>query len=173
AIITNGAGNYTAFVHRYTQYKGHHSQLATTSGTMGYGLPAAIGGQLAAPERKVVCYAGDGCFLMNGQELATAVRYNLPIVIIVVNNGMYGTIRMHQERNYPGRVSGTKLQNPDFAAYARSFGANGETVLKTADFASIFDAALNADRPTVIELKIDPEAITPTATLSEIRNNSA
>ena len=173
AIIANGAGNYTAFVHRYTQYKSHRSQLANTAGSMGYGLPAAIAGQLAAPERKVVCYAGDGCFLMNGQELATAVRYELPIIIIVVNNGMYGTIRMHQEHDYPNRVSGTDLHNPDFAAYARSFGANGATVLKTEEFAEIFDTALKAEKPTLIELKIDPEAITPTSTLSEIRGSSS
>jgi acetolactate synthase-1/2/3 large subunit len=173
AIIANGAGNYTGFVHRYTQYKGYGSQLANTAGSMGYCLPAAIAGQLAAPSRKVVCYAGDGCFLMNGQELSTAVRYELPIIIIVVNNDMYGTIRMHQEREYPNRVSGTDLHNPDFAAYARSFGANGETVLKTEDFADIFDAALNSSKPTLIELKIDPEAITPAKTLSEIRGTSS
>ena len=172
AIISNGAGNYTGFVHRYTQYKGYGSQLANTAGSMGYCLPAAIAGQLAAPTRKVVCYAGDGCFLMNGQELSTAVRYELPIIIIVVNNDMYGTIRMHQEREYPNRVSGTDLHNPDFAAYARSFGANGETVLKTEDFADVFDAALNSSKPTLIELKIDPEACTPAKTLSEIRGTS-
>ena len=171
-VITNGAGNYSSFIHRYTQYKGYRSQVATTSGTMGYGLPAAIAAKLAGPERKVVCYAGDGCFLMNGQELSTAVRYELPIVIIVVDNGMYGTIRMHQERDYPGRVSGTELVNPDFAAYARSFGANGETVLKTEDFANIFDAAINADKPTLIDLKVDPEAITPTTTLEKIRSGA-
>ena len=169
-VITNGAGNYSSFIHRYTQYKGYRSQVATTSGTMGYGLPAAIAAKLTAPERKVVCYAGDGCFLMNGQELSTAVRYKLPIVIIVVNNGMYGTIRMHQERDYPGRVSGTDLENPDFAAYARSFGANAETILKTEDFPGVFDAALNADKPTLIELKTDPDAITPTSTLEQIRS---
>ena len=173
AIIANGAGNYTAFVHRFTQYKGYNSQLANTAGSMGYGLPAAIAAQLAAPDRKVVCYAGDGCFLMNGQELSTAVRYELPIIIIVVNNGMYGTIRMHQERDYPNRVSGTDLQNPDFAAYARSFGANGETVLKTADFADVFAAALKSDKPTLIELKVDPEASTPAKTLQEIRGTSS
>lgn len=171
-IITNGAGNYSAFIHRYTQYKGYRSQVATTSGTMGYGLPAAIAAKLASPESKVVCYAGDGCFLMNGQELSTAVRYDLPMVIIVVNNRMYGTIRMHQERDYPGRVSGTELENPDFAAYARSFGANGETVVKTEDFADVFDAALNAKKPTLIEIQTDPEAITPTTTLEKIRANA-
>ena len=168
-IITNGAGNYSSFIHRYTQYKAYRSQVATTSGTMGYGLPAAIAAKLATPDRKVVCYAGDGCFLMNGQELSTAVRYELPIVIIVVDNGMYGTIRMHQERDYPGRISGTELENPDFAAYARSFGAIGETIEKTEDFPAVFDAALNAEKPTLIHLKVDPQAITPTTTLEEIR----
>ena len=171
-IITNGAGNYSGFIHRYTQYKAYRGQVATTSGTMGYGLPAAIAAKLTAPERKVVCYAGDGCFLMNGQELSTAVRYDLPMVIIVVNNGMYGTIRMHQEREYPGRISGTELENPDFAAYARSFGANGETIVKTEDFPDVFDAALDAKKPTLIELKIDPEAITPTTTLEKIRSDA-
>ena len=169
AIIANGAGNYSGFVHRFTRYRDHRSQLANTAGAMGYGLPASIGGKLAAPKRSVICYQGDGCFLMNGQELATAVRYDLPIVIIVVNNGMYGTIRMHQEREYPGRVSGTDLVNPDFAAYARSFGAKGETVLKTDDFPDVFREALKAKKPTLIELKVDPEAISPKLTLSEIR----
>lgn len=168
-IIANGAGNYSGFVHRFTRYKGYRSQLATTAGSMGYGLPAAIAGKLVAPERPIVCYQGDGCFLMNGQELATAVRYDLPIIIIVVNNGMYGTIRMHQEREYPGRVSGTELTNPDFAAYARSFGAIGETIEKTEDFPAVFASALKATKPTLIELKVDPEAISAKATLSEIR----
>jgi acetolactate synthase-1/2/3 large subunit len=173
AIITNGAGNYSAWVHRYFCYRGYKTQVANTAGAMGYAIPAAVSAKLAAPERTVVSFNGDGCFLMNGQELSTAVRYELPIVIIVANNGMYGTIRMHQEREYPSRVSGTDLQNPDFAAYARSFGANGETVEKTEDFPAVFDAALNSSKPSLIELKLDPEAITPTATLSGIRNKSA
>jgi acetolactate synthase-1/2/3 large subunit len=170
-IVTNGAGNYAIFVHRYTKYKGYRSQLAPTSGSMGYGLPAAIAAKLADPTRTVVNFAGDGCFLMTGQELATAVQYGLNIVTIVANNGMYGTIRAHQERQYPGRVAGTTLMNPDFAAYARSFGAHGETVEQTADFRPAFERALAANKPAIIELKIDPEAITPRQTLSQIRGS--
>ena len=123
AIVTNGAGNYAGFLHRYFQYKGWPTQLAPTSGSMGYGLPAAIAAKLAHPDRTVVALAGDGCLLMTAQELATAVQYGLPIIVIVANNGMYGTIRMHQERHYPDRVVGTTLVNPDFVAFARSFGA--------------------------------------------------
>ena len=168
-VITNGAGNYAAFVHRYTQYKGYRSQLAPTSGSMGYGLPAAIAAKLADPTRTVVNFAGDGCFLMTGQELATAVQYGLNVVTIIANNGMYGTIRMHQERHYPGRVVGTTLINPDFAAYARSFGAHGETVERTQDFRPAFQRTLDANKPAIIELEIDPEALTPRQTLSQIR----
>lgn len=168
AIVCNGAGNYTAFVHRYHQYKGYRTQLAPTSGSMGYGLPAAVAAKLAHPRRTVVAYAGDGCFLMNGQELATAVQYGLALVVIVANNGMYGTIRMHQERSYPGRVVGTTLVNPDFAALARSFGAHGERVERTEDFAAALERALAADRPALIELQIDPEALTPRQSLSQI-----
>lgn len=169
AILTNGAGNYAAFLHRYFQYKGYPSQLAPTSGSMGYGLPAAIAAKIASPERPVVALAGDGCLLMTGQELATAVQYGLPIVLIVANNGMYGTIRMHQERLFPGRVLATSLVNPDFAALARSYGAAGVTVTRTQDFAPILQRALSAALPTVIELKLDPEAISPRQTLSQIR----
>jgi acetolactate synthase-1/2/3 large subunit len=168
-IVTNGAGNYAAFVHRYFEYKGYRTQLAPTSGSMGYGLPAAIAAKLAQPARRVVNFQGDGCFLMTGQELATAVQYGLPIVTIVSNNSLYGTIRMHQEREYPGRVIGTTLVNPDFAAYARSFGAEGASVRATEDFAPAFGAALECDRPSVIELKIDPEAISPRKTIADIR----
>lgn len=173
AIFTNGAGNYSAFVHRYTSYRGYRSQVANTAGAMGYGVPAAVAAKLAEPERAVISYNGDGCFLMNGQEISTAVRYELPIIFIVANNRTYGTIRMHQEREYPNRVSGTDLVNPDFAAYARSFGANGETVEKTEDFPDIFAKALEAKTPTLIELKTDAEAITPTATLSGIREKAS
>ena len=169
AIVTNGAGNFAAWVHRYFSYRRFRSQVAPTAGAMGYGLPAAVGAKLAAPERPVICFQGDGCFMMNAQELATAVQHELAIVVIVVNNGMYGTIRMHQERHYPGRVSGTSLRNPDFAAFARSFGATGEVVEKTEDFAAAFERALKAGGPALIELKIDPEALTPRQTLSEIR----
>jgi acetolactate synthase I/II/III large subunit len=171
-IVTNGAGNYTAFLHRYFQYKGYRTQLAPTSGSMGYGLPAAIAAKMAEPARPVVAFAGDGCFMMTCQELATAVQYGVAIVIIIANNGMYGTIRMHQEKQYPGRVIGTNLINPDFAAFARSFGANAETVERTEDFRPAFARAMNAGKPAVIELKIDPEAISPLQTLSQMRASS-
>jgi acetolactate synthase-1/2/3 large subunit len=169
-IVTNGAGNYAAFVHRYFEYKGYRTCLAPTSGSMGYGLPAAIAAKLAHPTRAVVNFQGDGDFLMTGQELATAVQYALPIVTIIANNAMYGTIRMHQEREYPSRVIGTTLVNPDFAAYARSFGAEGYTVETTADFAPAFRAALASSKPSVIELKLDPEAVTARQTLTQIRD---
>lgn len=133
-IITNGAGNYTLWVQRFWRYGGLRTQLAPTSGTMGYGLPAAVAAKIEHPERTVVCFAGDGCFLMNGQELATAVQYRAAVIVVVVNNGMYGSIRMHQERHYPHHVWGTELANPDFAALARAYGAHGETVEKTEDF---------------------------------------
>ena len=168
-IVTNGAGNFAAFVHRYFEYKRYRTQLAPTSGSMGYGLPAAVAAKLARPERAVVNFQGDGCFLMTGQELATAVQHGLNVVTIISNNGSYGTIRMHQEREYPGRVIGTTLVNPDFAAYARSFGADGYTVEATEDFAPAFAQALESPRPSVIELKIDPEAVSVRKTLTEIR----
>ncbi len=169
AIVTNGAGNYAAFLHRYFRYKDYPTQLAPTSGSMGYGLPAAIAAKLAHPERAVVALAGDGCLLMTGQELATAVQYGLAIVLIVANNGMYGTIRMHQERAYPGRVLATSLVNPDFAAWARSFGAAGFTVTRTEDFLPVLKRALGSPVLSLIELKLDPEAIAPLRTLAEVR----
>jgi acetolactate synthase I/II/III large subunit len=172
AIVTNGAGNYAGFLHRYFQYKGWPTQLAPTSGSMGYGLPAAIAAKLAHPERTVVTLAGDGCLLMTGQELATAVQYALPIIVIVANNGMYGTIRMHQERYYPGRVVGTTLINPDFVALARSFGMTAERVEVTEAFLPALHRALAAEAPTLIELRIDPEAISTRQTLSQIRGKS-
>ncbi|MBO1112471.1 thiamine pyrophosphate-binding protein [Bordetella petrii] len=173
AIITNGAGNYAIWVHRYYSYRRRGTQLAPTCGAMGYGVPAAIAAQLVHPERQVVCFAGDGCFLMSGQELATVARYALPIVFIVVNNGMYGTIRMHQEKTYPARVIGTELTNPDFAGYARAFGLHGVTVTDTAQFAPAFDAALRERRATLIEIQVDPQAITPAATLDQLRRQAA
>jgi len=169
AIVTNGAGNFASWLHRHFQYKGWRTQLAPTSGSMGYSVPAAVAAKIAEPHRTVVALAGDGEFLMNGQEFATAMQYGAALIVLVVNNGMYGTIRMHQEREYPGRVSGTELQNPDFAAYARAFGGHGETVVKTADFAPAFQRATASGKPAVIELRIDPEAITPSATLSGLR----
>jgi acetolactate synthase I/II/III large subunit len=169
AIVTNGAGNFSAWVHRFWRFHEYGTQLAPTSGAMGYGVPAAVAAKIVRPERPVLCFAGDGDFLMSGQELATAAQYELPIVILVVNNGMYGTIRMHQERHYPGRVVGTDLVNPDFAAYAQAFGAHGETVTETEQFADAFERALGAGRPALLELRIDPEAINPRTTLSAIR----
>jgi len=169
AILTNGAGNFAGWLHRHFQYKGWRTQLAPTSGSMGYSVPAAVAAKIAAPQRTVVAVAGDGEFLMNGQEFATAAQYGAPIIVLVVNNGMYGTIRMHQEREYPGRISGTELANPDFAAYARAFGGHGETVERTANFAPAFQRALASGKPAVIELKIDPDAITPSATLAGLR----
>jgi len=169
AILTNGAGNFTVWAHRFYEFRQYRTQLAPTSGAMGYGVPAAVAAKILDPERIVVCMAGDGDFLMTGQELATAVQEDAAVVILVVNNGMYGTIRMHQERHYPGRVSGTDLVNPDFAALARAFGAHGAVVERTADFAVAFEEALACGRPAVIELRVDPEALTPRQSLSEIR----
>ncbi|HZX63785.1 MAG TPA: thiamine pyrophosphate-binding protein [Myxococcales bacterium] len=172
AIVANGAGNYTSWVHRFHQYRRFKTQLGPTSGAMGYGVPAAIAAKSLHPDRIVIAFAGDGCFLMTGQELATAVRHQLAIVVIVVNNSQYGTIRMHQERHYPGRVHGTALVNPDFAAYARAFGAHGELVQATAEFAPAFDRALAAGGPALIEIRIPEEAITPSTTLAAIRARS-
>ena len=169
AICTNGAGNFATWLHRFHQYRRFGSQLAPTSGSMGYGFPAAVAAKLIHPERMVLCVAGDGDFLMTGQELATAVAQKLGIVVLLVNNGMYGTIRMHQERHYPERVIGTELHNPDFVALARAYGAYGERVERTADFPAAFDRARASGGPAILELRIDPEAITPRQSLSEIR----
>jgi acetolactate synthase I/II/III large subunit len=169
AIVTNGAGNFSAWAHRFWRWHDHGTQAAPTSGAMGYGVPAAVAAKAISPDRTVICFAGDGDFLMSGQELATALQHDLPILVIVVNNGMYGTIRMHQERHYPGRVVGTELRNPEFAAYARAFGAHGETVTETAQFAGALDRALASGGSALIELQIDPDAINPRTTLSAIR----
>jgi acetolactate synthase-1/2/3 large subunit len=136
---------------------------------MGYGIPAAVAAKRLNPDRTVVAFAGDGCFLMNGQEFATAVQYDLPIICVVVDNGMFGTIRMHQEREYPGRISGTGLKNPDFAAYARAFGGFGATVEETADFNKAFDDAVKSGKPAILHLKVDPEALTTSTTISKVR----
>jgi acetolactate synthase-1/2/3 large subunit len=159
-------------VHRFYQYRGYRTELGPTSGAMGYGLPAAVAAKAVYPDRTVVCFAGDGCFLMNGQELATAVQYGLAIIVIVVNNGMYGTIRMHQEREYPERVHGTDLKNPDFAALARAYGAHGELVETTGQFAPAFERALASGKPALLELRLDPDAITPRMGLADIRANA-
>ena len=168
-IITNGAGNFSLWVHRFYRYTGFRTQLGPTSGAMGYGVPSGVAAKLVHPERPVVSFAGDGDFLMSGQELATAAQYGAKVIFIVVNNGMYGTIRMHQERHYPGRVSGTELRNPDFAALARAYGLHGEIVDKTADFEAAFERAWNAKTAALLELRIDPDSISPRATLSAIR----
>jgi acetolactate synthase-1/2/3 large subunit len=170
AIMTNGAGNYAVWLTRFHVYRRYGTQLAPTSGSMGYGLPAAVAAGLVHPDRVVVCFAGDGCFMMTGQELATAVQYKVKIRVLVLNNGMFGTIRMHQEREFPNRVSGTGLVNPDFAALARAYGAYGAKVTRTEEFAPAFEAAMAHDGPALIELVLDPEALTTRSTLSQIRD---
>ena len=169
AILTSGAGNFTVWAHRFYVFRTYRTQLAPLSGAMGYGLPAAIAAKLVHPDRDVVCLAGDGDFLMTAQELATARQAGAPVVVVVLDNGMYGTIRMHQERRFPGRVSGTDLENPDFVALARAFGAYGERVERTADVPAALDRALGAGTAAVLHVPVDPEALTPRQTLSEIR----
>ncbi|QIL79201.1 thiamine pyrophosphate-binding protein [Diaphorobacter sp. HDW4A] len=168
-IFCNGAGNFATWVHRFWPFTSFASQLAPTSGSMGYGPPAGVGAKRLWPQREVVIFAGDGDFLMHGQEFATAIQYQLPIIVVLLDNAMYGTIRMHQEREYPGRVSGTELKNPDFAAYAKAFGGHGETVRTTEDFAPALARARASGLPSILHCFIDPEAITPTGTLSGIR----
>jgi len=169
AVVTNGAGNYAAWLHRYFRWKRFGTQLAPTSGSMGYGFPAAVAASIAHPGRAVVCLAGDGCFQMTLNEMSTAVQEGATPVVIVANNGQYGTIRLHQERSYPARVSGTALANPDFAALARAYGGHGEVVERTEDFAGAFGRAREAGTVAVIELRLDPEALSPGATLSAVR----
>jgi acetolactate synthase I/II/III large subunit len=173
AIVTNGAGNYTVWVHRFYTFSRYRTQLSPCSGAMGYGIPAALAAKVVHPERPVVCVTGDGDFLMSGHELAAAAQENAPIVVLLVNNSMYGTIRMHQERQFPGRVVGTELMNPDFVALAQAYGAYAELVERSEDFAEAFERALTAGRSAVLELRVDPEAITPEATLSAIRAGTA
>ncbi|HEY2758033.1 MAG TPA: thiamine pyrophosphate-binding protein [Pseudolabrys sp.] len=172
AIITVGAGNFTAWVHRFYRVRKFGGLIGPTSGSMGYGFPAALGLQTLHRDRTVVCVAGDGDFLMTGQDFATAVQYKLPIIIVLADNSTYGTIRMHQEREYPGRVVATHLHNPDFVAYALAFGGYGAVVEKTADFPAAFAAAKASGKPSIIHLKIDPEAITPGQSLSAIREKA-
>jgi acetolactate synthase-1/2/3 large subunit len=171
-IFTNGAGNYATWLHRFHRFQRFNTQSAPTSGSMGYGLPAAVAAKHLFPEREVICFAGDGCFMMHGQEFITAVRYGLPIITLLVNNGTYGTIRMHQEREYPGRVSGTDLVNPDFVAFAKAYGGHGELVETTDQFAPAFERARASGKPAIIEIKLDAEAITPTRTLTQIREKT-
>ncbi|MCC0039477.1 MAG: thiamine pyrophosphate-binding protein [Brucellaceae bacterium] len=169
AIFTNGAGNFATWLHRFHRFRRFNTQAAPTSGSMGYGVPAGVAAKNLFPDREVFVFAGDGDFLMNGQEFATAVQYGAPFVVVLLNNGIYGTIRMHQEREYPGRISATTLVNPDFAALARAYGGHGETVETTEDFAPAFDRARKSGVPAIIEIRLDPEAITPTRSLSDIR----
>ena len=173
AIVANGAGNFAAWLHRFYRHRHFRSQLAPTSGAMGYGFPAAIAAKLAAPEREVVCFAGDGDFLMTAQELATAVQYQANVVVVVVDNGTYGTIRMHQERDYPGRIMATDLKNPDFKAYAEAFGAWAKRVERTEDFPAAFEAARAAGRPALIHLITDAEQIAPGRTITQLRGGRA
>jgi acetolactate synthase-1/2/3 large subunit len=173
AILVNGAGNYATWLHRLYRYPRYRTQLAPYSGSMGYGVPAAVAAKAVCPERVVVSWNGDGCFLMNGQELATAVQYGLNIIFVVIDNGMYGTIRMHQEKHYPARVYGTDLVNPDFAALARAYGVHGECVTRTADFAPAFERALAHDGPSLLHLRIDPQAITMNATIDQLRGQAS
>jgi acetolactate synthase I/II/III large subunit len=169
AILANGAGNFSVWAHRYYEFHRYPTQLAPRSGSMGYGVPAAIAAKAVHPDRPVVCLAGDGDFLMTGQELATAVQEDLAVVILVVNNSMYGTIRMHQERRYPGRVVATDLRNPDFVALAHAYGAHGALVERSDEIGDALDEALACGRPALIELRVDPQAITPRETIDEIR----
>jgi acetolactate synthase-1/2/3 large subunit len=175
-ILTNGAGNYATWAHRFWRYGAMRTQLAPTSGAMGYAVPAGVAAKIVQPERTVVTFAGDGEFMMTGQELATAVQYGAGVIFIVFNNSMFGTIRMHQERTYPGRVSGTQLHNPDFAALARAYGGQGEIVETTADFAPALARAVDYTRahelPALIELRYDGNLITPGATLETIRRQA-
>ena len=169
AILTNGAGNFSLWPQRYYRFKRYGTQLGSQSGAMGYAIPAAVAAKLHAPEAPVVAFCGDGDFLMTAQELATAVQCEAPIVVVVINNGMLATIRMHQERTYPDRPSASDLVNPDFAAYARAFGGFGAIIERTEEFPAAFEQALASGVPAVLELRVDPEAILPHATLSEIR----
>jgi acetolactate synthase-1/2/3 large subunit len=175
-IVTNGAGNYATWAHRFWRYGPMRTQLAPTSGAMGYAVPSAVGAKIVDPARTVVAFAGDGEFMMTGQELATAVQYGAGVIVIVFNNSMFGTIRMHQERTYPGRVSGTALHNPDFALLARACGAHGEAVDTTAQFVPALDRAIAFTRernlPALIELRYDGNLITPNATLESIRKQA-
>jgi acetolactate synthase-1/2/3 large subunit len=169
AILTNGAGNYATWLHRHYAYRHFRSQVAPTSGAMGYGVPAAIAAKSLYPERTVIAFAGDGCFMMASHEIATAMQYGLAVIFVVVNNAQYGTIRMHQERHYPHRVHGTGLTNPDFVAYARAFGAHGERVEATEQFMPAFERAVRSGLPAVIEIRIPQDQSTPGATLEQVR----
>jgi acetolactate synthase-1/2/3 large subunit len=169
AIQTCGAGNFTVWAHRFAEFTQFGTQVCPRSGSMGYGLAAAVAAKLVHPERIALCFTGDGDFVMSSPELATAVQYDAPVLILLVNNGMYATIRMHQERQYPGRVIGTDLENPDFPTLAHAYGAFGERVERTDDFAGAFERALASGKPAVLELPVDPERISPRVKLSDLQ----
>ncbi|MDG1163117.1 MAG: thiamine pyrophosphate-binding protein [Burkholderiales bacterium] len=171
-VMTNGAGNFSGWIHRYWQYEDFRSQIAPTNGAMGYGVPAGVAAKIACPDKLVVSVSGDGCFLMNGQEIATAIQYSLKILFIVFDNGMYGTIRMHQERDYPSHVYGTALKNPDFAALAKAYGLHAETVTSTRDIRGAIKRCIDQNSASLIHIKVDPEAITTRTTLTAIRNKA-
>jgi len=171
-IVTNGGGNFTGWVHRFWRFRELGTQLAPTNGSMGYGVPSGVAAALVHPDRRILSFSGDGCFLMNGQEIATANQYRVAPIFFVINNRMYGTIRMHQEREYPTRVIASDLVNPDFAALARAYGLHGETVKRTAEFADAFERCLNAGRAALIEIQLDPEALTTRTTLSGLRESA-
>ena len=172
AIQTCGAGNFTVWAHRFAEFRRFGTQVCPRSGSMGYGVAAAVAAKLVHPDRLALCFTGDGDFVMSSPELATAVQYELPIVVLLVNNGMYATIRMHQERVYPGRVIGTDLENPDFPALAEAYGAWGERVERTEDFEAAFERALASGRPALLELPVDPERISPRVKLSDLRRRA-
>jgi len=172
AVVTTGAGNFAGWVHRYYRYRGYPTALGAVNGSMGYGLPAAIAAKLVDPKRAAVAFCGDGDFLMTGQELATAVQYGAAVIVIVANNGMYGTIRMHQEREHPERVIGTDLRNPDFTKLAEAFGAYGERVATGADFPRAFERARAAGRPALLEVMVDPELLSTRATIQSLRERA-
>ena len=167
-ILCNGAGNYTGWIQRFWQFRQYGTQIAPTSGSMGYGLPAAIAAKLAKPDQTVVALAGDGCFQMTSQELGTAIQADAAIIVLVIDNGMYGTIRMHQEVNFPGRVSATDLLNPDFAAIARAYGFFTATVETGSQFPEAFSQALASQKPALIHIQVDPDALTPTLSLASM-----
>lgn len=169
AIVTNGAGNYATWIHRFWRFRSYGRQLAPTSGSMGVGLPAAVAAKLRQLEREVICFAGDGCFQMTSQEFGTAAQYGLAIIVVIVDNASYGTIRMHQERDYPERITATDLANPDFAAIARAYGGHGETVEETDQFAAAFARARESGKPAIIHVKTDVEALSPTLTVQGLR----
>ena len=172
AIITNGAGNYATWIHRFWKFSEYGTQLAPTSGSMGYGLPAAVAAKMAFPNKTVIAFAGDGCFQMTMQEFGTAVQAKAAVVVLVIDNGMYGTIRMHQELHFPDRISVTNLVNPDFCALAKAYGAYAFQVTNSDQFPQALSAAIAAKKPALIHIKLDPQALTPSKTLNQIRDGA-